>query len=293
MNLFTSHNSLSLADRLTNTWLGIRYQILARLGKTTNQSSEQKKGMELTFLDEFTQVSWLGNNRKWIVGEHWGLFHPEKPNQYYGEPSLAWNTCAKFTAEHRPTKFVKDSRVYEIPFRVSLLSTAKTFRQQYGRFECRMTLPKGIGTWPAFWLWWAKDSNYSEIDVIEGYGRDTGKITEQEINLHWRNSSDATTNMKAWTVKLRHGVFYEFAAEWRPGSITFFTDGVPVFRFTNKSVLDKWFNQPNTSMWMVLNHGIKNKGSEGESQHISRGEYAGYSSSFLVDYVRAYQFTNL
>ena len=67
--------------------------------------------------------------------------------------------------------------------KVSSLSQ-KSFKQQYGRFECRMTIPHEKYVWPAFWMWgstWPP-----EIDVHELYGgKDGKKAGRQEMGLHY------------------------------------------------------------------------------------------------------------
>ena len=95
-----------------------------------------------------------GSGKKWKIGEGWGAFHPDKMNVYYGPPEIIPNTStAKFTVKHKPKTFVYQGQDVEIPFQVSLLSSQKSFKQQYGRWECRCTIPFNPWVWPAFWMW--------------------------------------------------------------------------------------------------------------------------------------------
>jgi beta-glucanase (GH16 family) len=251
--------------------------------------------MELTFSDHFYEKSW-GNNEEgfqWIVGEGWGVFHPDKPNVWYGPPQTTKEPYgnAKFTAKYNPKTFSDDGKTgnpITIPFEVSLLSSCVSFKQQYGRFECRCTIPHDRGVWPAFWLWgstWPP-----EIDVFELWGGKDGKRAGiQKPDLHYGVVEDGTKGSiprnpvrverkdenKHWSQ-----YFHEFAVEWTPTKIKFITDGVTIMRFTGKKELE-WFNKDTAKMWMVINHSIE------EAMVDSNEE--NYYSEFLVDYIRAYQ----
>lgn len=286
-------NRLSLKDWIVNLWLRYRFNKIRKNDpeKLKNFSYEDKDGYELTFVDNFNSVSWgRGDLKKqgllWGIGEDWGPFHPGWPNKYFGEPKLGDDSCAIFYAKYAPKKFIHEGEEIEIPYVVSWLNTVHTFRQQYGRFECRMTLPKEKGTWPAFWLWgptWPP-----EIDVIEAYGRETGEdIVYQEINIHWRNKKGKRRHVVPWKIKIDDydenisERFHEFVLEWNPDGMYFYTDGVLVFQYTNKRVLDFMFNKEGVEPFMLVNQNIMKNidGSEGDN----------YYSEFKVDYVRAYK----
>jgi len=282
----------TIKDYIINTFLRTRFQIIRIFfsNKLNNSSPTIKNGLNLVFNDDFNDISWRNdaNHQKWIVGEGWGLFHSTKPNVYYGEPELISNkSLAKFTVKYKPKEFNDPStnKPIKIPFEVSLLSTEPFFKQQYGRFECRMTLPKGVGVWPAFWLWgstWPP-----EIDVIEAYGEYNGLDTRyQNINIHFGNNGENRTDLGTCIVKIdnKKGVgvnFHEFVVEWSPKKIVFYTDGIKILQFTGKKLLNMWYNQPNAMTWIVINHSLRNG-------FISNDDSSFYSE-FLVDYIRAYE----
>lgn len=276
-------------DDIVNLFLDIRFQAIRKFfpGKLKNSSPVRKKGRELTFCDTFERVTWKGRNKLWIIGEHWGRFHPDRPNVYFGEPELDRLTrTAKFKATYDPVKFEwHDGREFNVPFRVSWLSTAKTFRQQYGRFECRMTLPVERAAWPAFWLWgpeWPP-----EIDMIEAYGGEDGSgIVKQCISV-WRTQTDKITRKVNIQNKKTRGEFHEFALEWTPTRIDVYTDGIKVFQCTDKKMLEI-YNQPGGKAWMLVNTNIQHMGGA-RSKHILKSEEPDYSNEFHVDYVRAYR----
>lgn len=288
---------LSLKDYVANIYYLVRYRLLHALGLVMRVGSpEQKTRMRLTFCDYFESPSWgtTEDNRRWIVGEHWGPYHPDQRNVYFAAPEHREGR-AFFSARYQPREFKKDGLSCVIPFAVSWLSTARSFRQQYGRFECRMTLPKEKGTWPAFWLWgptWPP-----EIDITEAYGGATGKdVVYQGINIHY-GVHPGKASTREWFVKIDNykGIekrFQEFALEWRPEGMYIYFNGIRVFQYTRRKVLDAWFNKPNTQMWMLVNHNLKPAGDD-QSLYIPREEWEQYSSEFEVDYVRAYQFNDI
>lgn len=286
---------MTLKDFIYNQYYKIRFKYYRyfKKNKLQDYSPENKddKNLTLTFCDNFDKKSWTGKSKKWNVGEQWGNFHPERPNAYFGPPKEIINNKAVFSVEYKPKTFYLNNKEYNIPFKISWLNTSRTFKQQYGRFECRMTLPREKGTWPAFWLWgptWPP-----EIDILEGYGGHNGKsITRQEINVHW-NTKQKRKHIRPWCLRVDNYKnvgenFYEFALEWTPNGMFFFTNGVLIYQMTNKKILNQWFNKEGITPWLVLNHNIRNDGSNGDSKWINKEEESSYYSEFLVDYVRAY-----
>lgn len=285
---------MTLEDYILNVFFRTRFWCYRKIfkWKLKNNSPRDKEGLDLTFEDEFDEVSWgtKPENKKWLIGEGWGIFHPDKNIHYYGNPELIPNTStAKFTVKYEPKTFPDDYRTgnpITIPFKNSLISTHFSHRQQHGQFECRCTIPYEKAVWPAWWMYgngWPP-----EIDIFELYGKKDGKTSGvQCINLHYGKSDQPGTRdrMRSWDVRIdtvkNRNAFHEFTLKWTDKKIECFTDGIKVFRYTRKDVLEKWFNDE-ANMQLILNHGL------GE-RYIGRDEEDFYSE-FLVDYVRAYEF---
>ncbi len=284
---------LSLKDWFTNIYLKYRFIDMRSKDpdRLKNFSPKDKPGYVLTFNDDFDKVSWgdkdvSNKDILWGIGEDWGEFHPKWLNAYFGPPRLGDDSCAIFSARYAPKKFMLDGVEITIPYVTSWLNTTNTFRQQYGRFECRMTLPKEKGAWPAFWLWgptWPP-----EIDIIEAYGNKTGKdIVKQEITLHWRKENSDNKYAANWKTKIDDydddlpNRFHEFVLEWDENGLHFYTDGIKIYQFTDKKVLDLMYNKKGMEPFVLVNQNIM--------RLIDGTEGADYYSEFKVDYVRVYK----
>lgn len=288
--------NMTLSDYCLNTFYKIRFWYYRNFKKNllNNKSESIKEGKTLIFKDNFKYVSWGNNkkNKKWHVGEHWGTFHPDDPIAYYGAPKIVdgfeGKKVAKFYVKYNPKTFPDDFKTgspITVPFETSKLSSYYSFKQNHGRFECRCTIPHDRGVWPAWWLWgstWPP-----EIDIFELYGKKDGKSAGiQQINLHYGKTKDGTKqDMGAWGVKIENKPktpkFHEFACEWDENKIEMFTDGIKIFTYTNKKVLDKWYNVDIAKMWLDITHGIDGKYINGNDKN--------YFSFFYVDYIRAYK----
>jgi hypothetical protein len=280
---------LTHKDYFINTLLRIRFNLYRNIltYKIKNYSELDKHNYNLRFNDDFDSVSWdnVGVD-KWKVGEIWGLYHTERPYIWYGEPILKDNGCASFITKYNPRIITGWPLPYnesiKIPYEISLISTHKFLLMKYGRVECRMTLPKGKMTWPAFWLW-----NKSEIDVIEAYGRESGEDTVyQEINYHY-GEPGKVIQMKPWKIKICNKKdlgkqFHEFALEIKPDRFDIYTDGIRVFQYTNKKIIDKYINSCKDGMGIVINNSLSPK--------VSSNDGIDYTTEFLVDYLRVYDF---
>ena len=300
---------MTLLDLILNVFYKIRFWFYRNFHKKKlkNISPTNKEGWELTFEDDFNRKTWSpsGDDTKWKIGEGWGAFHPDKANVYYGEPKLNLDSTATFSVKYNPKTFPNDFRTgnpITIPFEVSLLSSQKSFKQKYGRFECRMSLPFDKAAWPAFWTWgstWPP-----EIDILESTGGMDGKtVGRNAINLHYGSTQDGTKSSSGgwryWVQKKPHDFidplrpkFHEFVCIWGPKKIEVFTNGIKVFRITNKKTL-KWFNAETAEQWVVINHSLQNgfttEDAEPPAQWPDHILPKYYTSEFLVDYIRVYK----
>lgn len=289
-------HKMTAEDVVMNIWYKFRFWFYRHFYKSIfRNSSPHYKGKKMVFYDDFTEVSWnpKDEKRKWDC-VRWGQFHPDDHGKYYGLPELVNGGYGKFISWYNPQTFqnTKTGEKVTIPIECSTLTTTnESFKGQYGRFECRMTLPGEIGAWPAFWIWGQNKADndeviYSEIDCGEWYGETKGKsITKQCINLHWWQNHNKFT-MKPWKVKIDKPEnatkkFHEYVFEWRKHKIECFTDGVKIFQFSNKKILNKFYNPETNKLWLVINAGI--------DSDIVTGDDMLYRSEFLVDYIRIYE----
>lgn len=116
------------------------------------------------------------------------------------------------------------------PFTSAMIKSRQSFRS--GRFEARMKLPTGAGTWPAFWL--VGDGPWpdaGEIDVVEHYGRaGTGENTfgGAESNLHSKPPIDQPRNTSRGRfvrTPIVPDQWHVYGVEWRADEIRFSIDG--------------------------------------------------------------------
>lgn len=147
------------------------------------------------------------------------------------------------------------------PYASGLVEAAHDFLFTFGRLEARLWVQPGSGAmrnWPAFWsngtgtwLW------TGELNVMEGL--------HGSACWHFHSLSGgpggctALANPSGW---------HTYAADWRPGSVTYFYDGVPVGRITTGIT--------SAPMYLVLNLGIS----------WSASPPVTLPSEMLVDYVR-------
>jgi beta-glucanase (GH16 family) len=132
-------------------------------------------GLKPAFTEDFHDLkvsSWKMNGNRWIAHTPWAgdfgdaAFSDPQP----GFPFTLKDGVLRIEAR-------KDAAG---KWRSGLLASADPwgtgFTQMYGYFETRMKIPKGPGTWPAFWLSesWPKGSPPGvsvEVDSIEYYGQ--------------------------------------------------------------------------------------------------------------------------
>ena len=107
------------------------------------------------------------------------------------------------------------------------------FSQKYGYFEMRAKFPKGLGTWPAFWLLGApklKDKSLPqvEIDAVEQYGVHPNAL---HTNVHlWYPDKKHKGDGKAFVVSGMADDFHRYGVMVDADFIIFYFDGVELRR---------------------------------------------------------------
>jgi len=154
---------------------------------------------------------------------------------------------------------------------------APSFSFLYGYAETRAKLPRGAGMWPAFWLLPKSGAWPPEIDILEWQGVDP---TVDVVTLHWQDaqgnpaqsSSGVDTGVKLWQD------YHTYGVDWEPDAITWYFDGRPIKRFTQR----QWI--PNKPMYVVFSLAIG--GWEPGQNHPAASEFP---ATFAIDYVRVWK----
>jgi beta-glucanase (GH16 family) len=162
------------------------------------------------------------------------------------------------------------------------------FAQKYGRFECRMKLPKGKGMWPAFWLLNANPYSWPpEIDIVENWGTDNAAGNRDIVSGVWCGGGTDCTGSNASKTERRITSsvdpaldFHVYAMEWDSTKHVFFFDNTQVGTVTNPVL--KW-----NPMWVLLQLAICGAG---WCTNPDAGTV--FPACLEADYVRVYSWSN-
>lgn len=155
---------------------------------------------------------------------------------------------------------------------------------QYGRMEARMKMPRGLGTWPAFWMLgvnlpevgWPKSG---EIDIIEGLGRDP---MSAYTTIHGPGyAGGASIGRHEPLEAALANDFHTYAVIWKEDYIGWEIDGEIFFEVTPESVApNEWvFNQP---FYLIMNLAMGGNFPGNVAGDLEQAE-------LLIDYIRYYK----
>jgi beta-glucanase (GH16 family) len=110
------------------------------------------------------------------------------------------------------------------PWASGMVTTNGLFNFTYGYMEARVWLPGSgsIADWPAFWADGQSWPTDGEIDVMEGLA---GRAC-----VHFHNTEGGPGKCSNATFT---GGWHTFAADWEPGSLTFYYDGTALWQDTS------------------------------------------------------------
>lgn len=161
---------------------------------------------------------------------------------------------------------------------------------KYGIFEARIKLPKGRGTWPAFWMmpvnndWsttpWPK---CGEIDIMEEVGYNAN-YTSSSIHCESYNHTIGTQKTAERYTENAQTEFHNYRLEWTEDYIRTYVDGKVLLSFANdgKNKISTW---PFTrAFYPILN--LAWGGSWGGVQGVDE---TALPATMEVEYVRVFQ----
>ena len=155
----------------------------------------------------------------------------------------------------------------------------------YGYIEASIKLPKGKGTWPAFWMMpvnfrsWPADG---EIDIMEEVGANPNYVSSSlHANAHVHTNNTQVTH--EMYLEGAEDAFHTYAIEWTAKNITTYVDGKQQLSYDNRGLgRDDWpYDDP---FYVILNLAWGG----------DWGGYRGIDDNALpvtmeVDYVRVFQ----
>ncbi len=160
---------------------------------------------------------------------------------------------------------------------------------QFGYVEARIKLPKGKGTWPAFWMMpvhvdWATEGwpKCGEIDIMEEVGYHPNYVSSSlhaEGHYHVNN----TQVTKEVLCKGAEDDYHIYAMEWTEDYFQFYVDGKKTLYYANdgKGVRNWPYSKP---YYVILN--LAWGGDWGGSQGVDE---KALPVTMEVDYVRVFQ----
>lgn len=243
------------------------------------------EGYRLVWNDEFNEGSEL-NSKDWRHEvQKSGWVNNELQNYVNG------------SADGKRVTEVADGRLYIHCFKGSdgNIYSGRVYAHEsegwkYGIIEARIKLPKGKGTWPAFWMMpcnndfsaipWPK---CGEIDIMEEVGVNPNRTSS---SLH-TESYNHVMNTQKTAERLTEGAedgFHVYRLEWAEDHITTYVDGEKLLTFENDGTgnVSTWpFSKP---FYVILN--LAWGGSWGGMNGVDESVLP---ATMEVDYVRVFQ----
>ena len=252
----------------------------------------QSRYTKLTFSDEFNtkQVSAV-DSTKWtaeIGGNGWG----NQELEYYTNSIENAYQDGKGSLIIKAIKLDQPSNLTcwygSCQYTSARLITKGKFEQKYGRFEARIKIPKGQGTWSAFWMLgnnidkvgWA---TCGEIDIMENIGREPSTIHGTVPGPDYNGANGIGGHYKLSKNMAFADDFHVYSAEWNKSSIQFYVDGK---RYKTLTISDI----PRNSSWvydhpffLILNFAV------GGPWGGSPDKTSVFPQEMVIDYVRVYE----
>lgn len=161
----------------------------------------------------------------------------------------------------------------------------KTTGWQYGYIEASIKLPKGKGTWPAFWMMPVRFSSWpddGEIDIMEEVGYHPDYVSSSlHAKGHYHVENTQVTQEQLCLGA--EGEFHTYGMEWNSDYFQFYVDGKSTLFYSNPGTgkVDWPYDSP---FYIIFN--LAWGGDWGGSQGVDENALP---ITMEVDYVRVFQ----
>ena len=256
--------------------------------KTINVKQEAAKespyyapeGYSLVWHDEFEEGSELNGNDWTHEVPNSGWVNHELQNYVnHKTPGGALVTEVR-NGKLRITALKENGKIYS-----GRVYAKKAQGWKYGYIEASIKLPKGKGTWLAFWMMpvnfrsWPADG---EIDIMEEVGYHPDYVSSSlHANAHVHSNNTQVTH--EMYCKGAEGEFHTYAMEWTGQNITTYVDGKVQLSYNNRGLgRDDWpYDDP---FYIIFN--LAWGGDWGGAQGVDE---SALPVTMEVDYVRVFQ----
>ena len=206
-------------------------------------------------------------------------------------PGRVNHELQRYVPDDRRTSYTQDGALYIVARKDAgqVISARMNSRDSwlYGYFEAAIWLPKGKGTWPAFWMMPDDQSKgwpaCGEIDIMEEVGVDAD-ITSSSIHCEAYNHVKNTQKTASRTTAGAENEYHVYGLEWTEEYIKTYIDGELLLEFRNDKSGRESTWPFNKKFFLILNLAWGG----------DWGGYAGVDENALpctmkFDYVRVYK----
>lgn len=242
----------------------------------------EDEGWSLVWADEFKSGEAL-DTKSWVIVEGNGC--PTLCG--FGNNELQTYTGNLENLRIEDSKLIIEA-VNDGGYTSAKITSQKMKGWQTGKIAMRAKIPKGVGTWPAFWMLpdtnsfgpWPKSG---EIDIMEHVGHRPGYL-HGTIHTEAFNGKLGTQKGGEIYVPTISTEFHEFAVEWTRDSLRWFVDGKQYFEILREKAAGtaEWpFDQ---SFHVILNLAVG--GDWGGQKGVDENAFP---TRYEIDWVKVWQ----
>ncbi|NMF03567.1 carbohydrate binding domain-containing protein [Clostridium beijerinckii] len=214
-------------------------------GSNPGNSNQEQDKWKLVWSDEFNGTSLDPNKWSYQYGngdEYGAVDWGNNEKEYYTDQNTKvedGDLVIEARKEDNPDQF--GGKKYSS----ARIRTLGKFSKTYGKIEAAITMPKGQGLWPAFWMLPDDDNIYGkwasggEIDIMEAKGGHPNNVWGTiHFGKEWPNNTSSGGHYTFPEGKDISGQ-HIYSVEWEPGEIRWYVDGELYYTANN------WFSQGN------------------------------------------------